>query len=161
MVTHQSPRLYISCFLAQSHTRTHYRDTHMHVHTCRGSIQPDTHKHTHADTHSLSLSALLVFTVFHAILQLLKKGEWGWGAGITMCDAASVSTRPGFQIKRTPLFLTPSPPPPFSQIQSLSPPLSAPPPHLTLRHLFFSLSFVSAVQSVSELSFVYYDVWVR
>lgn len=63
------------------------------------------------------------------------------GEGITMCDAASVTTRPEFQIKRTPLFLSLPPPPPFSQIRSLSPPLSD--LHPTLRHLFFffSLSF--------------------
>lgn len=107
VVTHWSPRLYISCFLAQSHTWTHRRDTHMHVYTCWGYIQPDTHKHTHTRRHTLSL--YLCSPCFHRFschFAAPEKGGRGGGVGegITMCDAASGTTRPEFQIKHTPLF---------------------------------------------------------
>lgn len=152
-------------------------------------MQANTQKHTnvHMHKHILNLlthslrSPCVFYTVFHATLW--ESAAFALSRGgvtrITMCDTTSVSTRSEFQIKRTPFFYqhsliaSPSlsssllPLLPFSQIWSLSTALLCPtpsfppsPPSPPFSSVVFLLSF-SAVQSVSNLSFVYYDVWVR
>lgn len=87
VVTHWSPRLYISCFLAQSHTRTHRRDTCMCTPAEATFSQTHTNTHTHADTLSLSLSLCSpCFHRFSCHFAAPEKGGRGGGWGkVLLC----------------------------------------------------------------------------